>query len=84
MVIPSKYNKLIDLVGAFVYLSITCFQVHIGIKGFVFDANTGEQGIENATVSVSGIDKNITTAKYGDYWRLLTPGIYNVTAIAEG
>ncbi|KAM9216144.1 adipocyte enhancer-binding protein 1 isoform 2-T2 [Dugong dugon] len=57
-------------------------QVHRGIKGVVTD----EQGIPiaNATISVSGINHGVKTAQGGDYWRILNPGEYRVTAHAEG
>nr|XP_010967853.2 adipocyte enhancer-binding protein 1 [Camelus bactrianus] len=57
-------------------------QVHRGIKGVVTD----EQGIPiaNATISVSGINHGVKTASGGDYWRILNPGEYRVTAHAEG
>ncbi|XP_057191661.1 carboxypeptidase Z-like [Triplophysa rosa] len=56
--------------------------VHQGIKGIV----KGEdgKGIKGATVSVKGIRHDIRTAEDGDYWRLLTSGIYIVTASAPG
>ncbi|KAJ6658701.1 hypothetical protein lerEdw1_019861 [Lerista edwardsae] len=57
-------------------------QVHRGIKGVVTD----EQGdaIANATISVVGVNHDVITASGGDYWRILNPGEYRVTARAEG
>uniref|UniRef100_A0A8C6XX23 Carboxypeptidase X1 n=1 Tax=Naja naja TaxID=35670 RepID=A0A8C6XX23_NAJNA len=58
-------------------------QIHRGIKGIVRDTDT-EQGIADAIISVDSINHDIRTASDGDYWRLLNPGEYEVTATAEG
>lgn len=58
-------------------------QVHTGVKGFVFDADT-KTAIPKASVHVDGRDYNATASQYGDFWRLLLPGQYKVTAFAPG
>ncbi|EPY79201.1 hypothetical protein CB1_000951070 [Camelus ferus] len=55
----------------------------MGIAGVVRDKDT-ELGIADAVIAVDGINHDVTTAWGGDYWRLLTPGDYMVTASAEG
>ncbi|KAG8539447.1 hypothetical protein GDO81_020901, partial [Engystomops pustulosus] len=58
-------------------------QVHRGIKGVVRDKDTN-QGVPEAVIVVDGLNHDIRTAVDGDYWRLLNPGEYEVTAKAEG
>ncbi|XP_074505132.1 putative carboxypeptidase X1 isoform X2 [Sebastes fasciatus] len=58
-------------------------QVHRGIKGVVRDKDT-EAGIADAIIKVDDIDHHIRSVTDGDYWRLLNPGEYRVTASAEG
>ncbi|XP_067866574.1 carboxypeptidase D-like isoform X2 [Heterodontus francisci] len=58
-------------------------QVHKGVKGFVLDA-TNRKGIYNATIIVAEVNHPVRSAKDGDYWRLLVPGVYKITASARG
>ena len=53
--------------------------VHTGIRGFVLDPNGSP--IEGAIIAIAGIDKNITTYKSGDYWRLTVPYNYYTVSV---
>lgn len=59
------------------------FQVHIGVHGYVKEANSGAP-LFNVNIMVEGIRHNLTTGKFGEYYRLLLPGTYNITAMASG
>ena len=58
-------------------------EIHRGVKGFVIDGKTGA-GIADAVISVDGINHPVKTARDGDFWRLLVPGTYAITASATG
>jgi len=72
------------------------WMAHSGFKGVVKDADT-LQGIANALIHVRNITRiaksyrrsddinhEITSVHDGDYWRLLTPGEYEVIVVADG
>ncbi|XP_010778566.1 carboxypeptidase N catalytic chain-like [Notothenia coriiceps] len=48
----------------------------------VYDENNNPLG--NAEISVAGVNHDVTTGVDGDYFRLLLPGTYTVTASAPG
>lgn len=57
--------------------------VHTGIEGFVL--NQDGTPVANATITVWGIEKNVTSTNDGDYWRLLVPDRrYTITATKDG
>ncbi|XP_067306751.1 carboxypeptidase D-like isoform X2 [Pseudorasbora parva] len=56
---------------------------HIGLRGFV-KAARNEAPLADAVIMVAGINHNVSTSRFGDYYRLLLPGIYNITAVAPG
>lgn len=58
------------------------YQVHKGVHGFV-NSHIGHR-LSNATITVNDISHTIKTARDGDYWRILVPGTYNITASKEG
>ncbi|XP_072851834.2 carboxypeptidase N catalytic chain isoform X2 [Pogona vitticeps] len=57
-------------------------QVHQGIKGMVTDENNNK--VAGAVISVAGVGHDITSGEHGDYFRLLLPGTYTVTASSDG
>jgi len=57
-------------------------QVHVGVSGVVRDVDGAL--LSDVTISVEGIQHNVTSSQYGDYWRLLTSGEYSITASKTG
>ncbi|XP_039396997.1 probable carboxypeptidase X1 isoform X2 [Mauremys reevesii] len=79
--VPHKFpNHYLPIPEYYTFANAT---VRRGIKGVVRDKDT-EQGIADAIIAVDGINHDVRTAFDGDYWRLLNPGEYEVTAAAEG
>ena len=72
-------------------------QGHSGVKGIVSDAVSGRP-VPNAVIHVKNITRvnkagarrdddiahDVTSVHDGDYWRLLTPGEYEITAYKDG
>ncbi|VVC30035.1 Peptidase M14, carboxypeptidase A,Carboxypeptidase-like, regulatory domain [Cinara cedri] len=56
--------------------------VHMGIKGLVQDENNNP--IPGAVIHILGINHTVKTTHRGEYWRLLLPGIYTISAHAPG
>lgn len=50
-----------------------------GIRGFVFDLES-DAALSGTVIHVHGIEHNVTTYQDGDFFRILTPGVYNITA----
>jgi hypothetical protein len=53
---------------------------HMGVKGLV--KNSKGEPVEEAEIIVEGVNHTIRTTKRGEYWRMLTPGKYRITARA--
>lgn len=51
-------------------------EAHRGIHGFVMDENGNP--IEKASLKVKNRDVGFQTTKYGEFWRILLPGIYKL------
>lgn len=57
-------------------------QVQIGLRGFVLDQRG--QPVIGSHVEVEQINHNTKVTANGEYWRLLVPGTYIITAFAPG
>ncbi|XP_053678479.1 carboxypeptidase M [Anopheles nili] len=57
-------------------------EAHRGVQGFIMDP-TGNP-IERAQLKIKGRDIGFTTTKYGEFWRVLLPGVYKLEVYADG
>ncbi|CAG9774094.1 unnamed protein product [Ceutorhynchus assimilis] len=57
-------------------------EAHRGVQGFVFD----EAGnpVEKASLKIKTRDVGFQTTKFGEFWRILLPGIYKLEVYADG
>lgn len=52
------------------------------MQGFVIDENGNP--VERASLKVKSRDVGFVTTKYGEFWRVLLPGIYKLEVYADG
>ncbi|EDS32354.1 carboxypeptidase D [Culex quinquefasciatus] len=57
-------------------------EAHRGVQGFVMDPNGSP--IEKAQLKIKGRDVGFATTKYGEFWRVLMPGVYKLEVFADG
>ncbi|XP_073982589.1 carboxypeptidase D isoform X2 [Rhodnius prolixus] len=57
-------------------------EAHRGIHGFVLDENGNP--IEKASLKIKSRDVGFQTTKYGEFWRILLPGVYKLEVYADG
>ncbi|XP_053972901.1 carboxypeptidase N catalytic chain-like [Hylaeus volcanicus] len=57
-------------------------EAHRGVRGFVVDENGNP--IERASIKVKSRDVSFLTTKYGEFWRILLPGVYKLEVYANG
>uniref|UniRef100_A0A1B0CR20 Peptidase M14 domain-containing protein n=2 Tax=Lutzomyia longipalpis TaxID=7200 RepID=A0A1B0CR20_LUTLO len=57
-------------------------EVHRGVQGFVTDMSGTP--IEKASLKIKGRDVGFQTTRYGEFWRILLPGVYKLEVYADG
>lgn len=74
-VVDMWFNYLIII---FYFQSLLKFlaEAHRGVHGFVIDENGNP--VERASVKVKSRDISFLTTKYGEFWRVLLPGLYKL------
>lgn len=51
-------------------------EAHRGVHGFVMDEHGNP--IEKASLKIKGRDVGFQTTKYGEFWRILLPGVFKL------
>jgi hypothetical protein len=57
-------------------------EAHRGVHGFVMDENGNP--VEKASLKVKARDVGFQTTKYGEFWRVLLPGVYKLEVTTIG
>ncbi|XP_018561193.1 carboxypeptidase M isoform X2 [Anoplophora glabripennis] len=57
-------------------------EAHRGVQGFIVDENGNP--IEKASLKIKSRDVGFQSTKYGEFWRILLPGVYKLEVYADG
>ncbi|XP_025832319.1 carboxypeptidase M isoform X2 [Agrilus planipennis] len=57
-------------------------EAHRGVHGFVMDEHGNP--VEKASLKIKTRDVGFQTTKYGEFWRILLPGVYKMEVYADG
>ncbi|XP_048519633.1 carboxypeptidase M isoform X2 [Dendroctonus ponderosae] len=57
-------------------------EAHRGVHGFVFDV--AGNPVEKASLKIKSRDVGFQTTKFGEFWRILLPGMYKLEIYADG
>lgn len=57
-------------------------EAHRGVQGFVMDASGAP--IERAALKIKGRDVGFQSTRYGEFWRILLPGVYKLEVYCDG
>lgn len=57
-------------------------EAHRGVHGFVMDENGNP--VEKASLKIKTRDVGFQSTKYGEFWRILMPGVYKLEVYADG
>ncbi|XP_050308947.1 carboxypeptidase M isoform X2 [Anthonomus grandis grandis] len=57
-------------------------EAHRGVQGFVY--NEAGNPVEKASLKIKSRDVGFQTTKFGEFWRILLPGVYKMEVYADG